>query len=370
MAEKNNVFTPLFTKNQRAPFIISGPCGAETEEQLFNTATLLKQEQKTHAFRAGIWKPRTRPGSFEGMGLEGLVWLQRVQQELKMAVGTEVANAEHVEQSLKHGLDFVWIGARTTVSPFAVQEIAEALCGVEIPVFVKNPINPDLSLWIGALERFSKANIRQIAAIHRGFSWFEKSTYRYTPKWEIPIELKTNFPNLPILCDPSHIAGNRALLKKVAQKALDLEMDGLMIETHIDPDKAWSDAQQQITPQNLSILLDALIYRTSSTSNEYKHPELEKLRLIIDELDEFMVHKLSERMNIVERIGEYKKEHDLNLLQIERWREILETRTEWAKNLALHSDFIKAFLQVLHQESLRLQTEVFQKEPDFPQTKL
>lgn len=362
MNTQHSPFDLLFAKKHPLPFIISGPCGAETQEQVFNTAKLLKEENKIQAFRAGIWKPRTRPGSFEGKGIEGLVWLQQVQQELGLAVGTEVANAEHVEQSLKHGLDFVWIGARTTVSPFAVQEIAQALQGTKIPVFVKNPINPDVSLWIGALERLSKANIAQLAAIHRGFSWFEKTAYRYTPKWEIPIELKTNFPDMPILCDPSHIAGNRTLLQKVAQKALDLEMDGLMIESHIDPDAAWSDAQQQITPSKVSVLLNQLVYRSAERENKTPHPKLEKLRLMVDEVDEFILHKLSERMQLVDDIGRYKKEQDLSLLQMERWREILETRSDWAKNLGLNTDFIKAYLQVLHQESIRLQTEIFQKE--------
>lgn len=349
-------------KTNKSPFLIAGPCSAESEEQVLATAHGLKNTGLVHAYRAGLWKPRTRPGSFEGVGSKALPWLKRVRQELGILVGTEIAKSEHVELCLKNELDFLWIGARTTVSPFAIEEIAEALKGSQIPVFIKNPINPDTALWIGAIERLKRANIRYVGAIHRGFSWFDQSQYRYAPKWEIPLELKTSFPDIPLLCDPSHIAGKPSLLQKIAQKALDLEMDGLMIESHSNPPQALSDAQQQITPEQLKSLWKNLSFRKPQKDIFEPHAELLLLRKQIDSIDETLLNTLKQRFNIVEKIAEYKKEHNLNILQLERWLEIVETRTDWALENDLNHGFIKAFLQALHQESVRIQTEIYQAE--------
>jgi len=310
----------------KKPIIISGPCSAETEKQLLSTAEELADNGKVHIFRAGIWKPRTRPNSFNGVGEKGLSWLRTVKEETGLLVTTEVANRKHVELCLKYGIDVLWIGARTSANPFSVQEIADVLKGTDIPVLVKNPVNPDLELWIGALERINEAGITKIAAVHRGFSSFEKTPFRNTPMWEIPIELKTICPTLPVICDPSHIAGSRELIPMISQKAIDLDMNGLMIESHINPKTALSDSSQQITPLQLFKIIDGLIIRESRISNKNFEDQLEQLRNVIDELDEEVIQNLSVRMDIAERIGEYKKENGVTILQIKRWDEIANKR--------------------------------------------
>jgi chorismate mutase len=313
--------TPLkdWLPQVKKPLIISGPCSAETEKQVIATAIELAKTNRVNVLRAGIWKPRTRPNTFEGVGEKGLAWLKKAGVETGLPVATEVANAQHVDACLKNGIDILWIGARTTVNPFSVQEIADAVKGVDIPVFVKNPINPDLQLWMGALERINNAGITKIAAIHRGFSSFEKTPFRNAPKWEIAIELKTICPELDIICDPSHIAGNRALLPFIAQKALDLDMNGLMIESHIHPQTALSDASQQITPDALFQMLNELTIRESTSINKEFKSQLESLRTMIDELDEEIIQKMASRMKIAEKIGEYKKENNVTILQVKRW---------------------------------------------------
>ncbi|MCC6601473.1 MAG: bifunctional 3-deoxy-7-phosphoheptulonate synthase/chorismate mutase type II [Crocinitomicaceae bacterium] len=337
------------------PFLISGPCSVETEEQLLSTARQLAATGGVHLFRGGIWKPRTRPDSFEGVGEAGIEWMVNVKKETGLPIATEVASAHHVELCLNAGFDVLWIGSRTTVNPFSVQEIADALQGSDIPVIVKNPVNPDLQLWIGAIERLQRAGIRKIIAMHRGFSFFGKTIYRNKPMWEIPIGLKTLFPSLEIFCDPSHICGRRDLLAKVAQQALDLGMSGLMIESHISPDKAWSDARQQITPENLLTLINSLHVRTKFPKGEN---ELALLRSEIDRTDEDILHLIAQRMKLAEEIGWYKKENNVMILQIERWSEIRNTRTEWAKKLGLTPAFMKVYLDALHAESIRRQTHI------------
>jgi chorismate mutase len=343
------------------PFLISGPCSAETEEQMHTTCAQLAATGKVNVLRAGIWKPRTRPNAFEGVGEEALTWLKQAGINNNLPVATEVANAQHVEACLKAGVDMLWIGARTTVNPFSVQEIADALKGVDIPVFVKNPVNPDLQLWIGALERIHQAGITKLGAIHRGFSSFQKTPYRNVPKWEIPIELKATFPDIDIICDPSHIAGNRELLASVAQKALDLEMTGLMIESHINPDEAWSDAKQQVTPARLNKLVSELTIRSTEASSAAISNELIALRKIIDEVDESLIQTIVERMNLSEKIGEYKLENKVTILQIKRWEEIKKTRMDHAGSLGLNNEFMHSLLQLIHKESIRQQTNVMNK---------
>lgn len=344
--------------SKKAPIIISGPCSVESEKQVLQTAIEVSKLENVSILRGGIWKPRTRPNSFEGVGEEGLKWLKQAGLEVGLPVATEVANAEHVEACLKNGIDILWVGARTTVNPFSVQEIADALKGVDIPVFVKNPITPDLNLWVGALERINAVGINKIAAIHRGFSSFDKSSYRNEPMWEIPIELKLMCPDLPIFCDPSHIAGAKDLLPYVAQKALDMDMNGLMIESHINPSVAKSDANQQVNPSELKELLNSLVLRKVASQNEEFINQLEQLRSIIDELDEELINKFSSRMAIIEKIGEYKHENNVTILQLERWEQILKKRSFLANKVGLSDDFIKKMLELVHQESIRVQTEV------------
>lgn len=343
------------------PFIISGPCSAETEEQMVATARQLAATGKVHALRAGIWKPRTRPGQYEGAGAEGLQWLMLAKQETGLPVTTEVANAAHVEACLKAGVDILWVGARTTVNPFSVQEVADALKGVDIPVMVKNPVNPDLELWIGALERLNKAGITRLAAIHRGFSSSEKGPFRNAPMWDLPIELKTRIPDLDIICDPSHIAGNRDLIALICQKALDLDMVGLMIESHINPDAAWSDAKQQVTPAALSKIIDGLVVRTPSSDNKSFKDTLSLLREQIDVLDDEIMQKLSSRMKISEKIGQYKKENNVTILQVSRWEEIIQTRISLGKAMGLNEQFTHDLLKLIHHESIQVQTRVMNK---------
>jgi chorismate mutase len=348
------------------PFLISGPCSVETEEQLMQTATQLAIGKKVHVMRGGIWKPRTRPDSFEGVGEVGLMWMAQAKKETGLKIATEVANAEHVELCLKYGFDMLWIGARTTVNPFSVQEIAEALRGVDIPVLVKNPVNPDLQLWIGALERIQRSGITKLAAIHRGFSHFGESIYRNKPMWEIPIALQTQFPQLSIFCDPSHICGRRDLLLPVAQKAMDLGMDGLMLESHIAPDQAWTDAKQQVTPQALFELLDQLHVRVVSTNDVGFTNELHSIRSRVDKIDEEIIQLIGQRMQVTEELGYYKKEHNITILQVERWKEIIETRTMLAEKLGISQEFIDKYLEILHKESIRTQTRAMNSSAQLP----
>lgn len=340
------------------PLIISGPCSAETEEQLLATARLLKATGKVNVLRAGIWKPRTRPGEFEGIGSIGLEWLNKAKAETGLPIAVEVANAKHVEEALAAGVDILWIGARSTVNPFTVQEIADALKGVDIPVMVKNPINPDLSLWIGAIERINGAGITKIAAIHRGFSSFEKTAFRNEPMWDLAINLKTLVPDLPIINDPSHICGSRELIPFISQKALDLDMQGLMIESHLDPTVAWTDAKQQVTPAALSEMIDGFILRKADSKNPEFKDKLAGLREKIDQLDDQIFQKLGERMKIVEQIGEYKRDNDVTILQVSRWDEILQKRTAFGSVLKLEKDFTAKILELIHSESIRKQTAI------------
>jgi chorismate mutase len=343
-------------KNQ--PLIISGPCSAETEEQLLATANLLAATGKVSVLRAGIWKPRTRPGEFEGIGSIGLEWLKKAKAETGLPTAVEVATAKHVEEALAAGVDILWIGARSTANPFTVQEIADALKGVDIPVLVKNPVNPDISLWIGALERINNAGITKIGAIHRGFSSYEKSSFRNEPMWEMAIQLKTLCPELPIINDPSHICGNRELIPYIAQKALDLDMQGLMIESHIEPSVAWTDAKQQVTPAALDQLVSKLSVREPESTNEAFVDKLAELRTKIDSIDDVIIQKLGERMAIVEKIGQYKRDNKVTILQVNRWDEILKKGTAFAKALKLDLNFTEKFLELVHGESIRKQTEI------------
>lgn len=340
------------------PLLISGPCSAETEDQLLSTAHLLKATGKVSVLRAGIWKPRTRPGEFEGIGSIGLEWLKRAKAETGLPTAVEVANAKHVEEALAAGVDILWIGARSTVNPFTVQEIADALQGVDIPVLVKNPVNPDLQLWIGALERINKAGITKLGAIHRGFSSFEKSAFRNEPMWELAIQLKTLCPELPIINDPSHICGNRELLPYISQKALDLDMQGLMIESHIDPSVAWTDAKQQVTPAALEEMVSKFTLRKPESKNEEFTDKLADLRKEIDKIDDLVLQKLAERMSITQKIGEFKRDNKVTILQVNRWDEIMQKRTSFAKALKLDVNFTEKFLELVHGESIRRQTEI------------
>ncbi len=339
------------------PFLIAGPCSAETEEQVLKTAHALK-EIPVDLFRAGIWKPRTRPGAFEGIGEEGLKWLQRVKNETGLKTTVEVANTNHLELALKYEMDVLWIGARTTVNPFLIQEIAEALRGVSIPVMIKNPVNPDLKLWMGAIERFQLAGIQDIAAVHRGFTSFEKEKYRNDPMWQIPIELKRIMPAIPLICDPSHIGGKRELLQVLAQKAMDLNFDGLMIETHPDPDQAWTDKAQQITPAEFKILLQNLVLREEHSDDVIFQKNITEMRSMIDQLDEKILRILSERMKIAEQVGLFKKENNITVFQLERWNEIVLTRSHWADEHGLSPELILRLWQLIHQEAIQLQMKV------------
>lgn len=347
-------------KANHQPFLISGPCSAETPDQLLIIAQELKNEVKLDVLRAGIWKPRTRPNSFEGVGEEALKWLLEVKNELNLKTTIEVANAKHVELALKYDVDILWIGARSSVNPFSVQEIADALKGIDIPVMVKNPINPDLQLWIGAIERIQNVGISDIAAIHRGFSAYGISNYRNKPMWEIPIELKRLYPSLPIVCDPSHIGGKRELIHSISQKAMDLTFDGLMIESHHTPDEAWSDAQQQITPTTLKEILNALVIRDSKFSTDTLL-ELNSLRAKIDSLDEVILDTIAKRMDLIELIGELKKQQNIPILQVERWNTIIKTFSDLANELNLSDKFTSEFLNAIHTESIRKQTFIMNK---------
>jgi chorismate mutase len=343
----------------KRPLIISGPCSAETEEQVLETAQRLKATGKVDMLRAGIWKPRTRPGSFEGIGTKGLPWMQRARKETGLPITVEVATAKQVEDALHFDVDVLWIGARTTVNPFSVQEVADALRGVNVPVLIKNPINPDLELWIGAVERVAKAGIKQIGLIHRGFSSYGNSEYRNAPMWHLAIEMKRRNPELLMINDPSHICGRRDILQAVAQKAIDLDYDGLIIESHIDPDKAWSDAKQQITPERLSEMLGDIVWRREDIASEEYHAALEKLRNQINHLDDELMQILSERMKVAEKIGSYKKENNITILQTNRWNEILEAAFAKGEKLGLSKEFITKYFDAVHLESINHQTKVF-----------
>ena len=335
------------------PFVIAGPCSAETEEQVMNTAKQLAA-LGCHNFRAGVWKPRTKPGGFEGHGEKALPWMQQVKKETGMLVSTEVATPEHVELALKYGIDILWVGARTTANPFAMQALADALKGVDVPVFVKNPVNPDLELWIGALLRLNGAGVKKLGAIHRGFSSYDKTIYRNTPMWQIPIELRRRIPELPIICDPSHIGGRRDLIAPLCQQAMDLGADGLIIESHCDPDSAWSDANQQVTPDVLDYILSLLVIRDEKVTTEGIH----ELRKQIDELDNQLMELLAKRMRVCREIGTYKKEHNMTVLQPTRYNEILDKRGAQGALFQMDSSFVKTVFEAVHQESVRQQIEI------------
>lgn len=340
----------------KRPIIIAGPCSAETEEQVMQTATELAN-RGIRIFRAGIWKPRTKPGGFEGVGEPGLAWLQRVKQETGMYVTTEVATAKHVEAALNAGIDMLWIGARTCANPFAMQEIADTLVGVDIPVLVKNPVNPDLELWIGGMERLNNAGVKRMAAIHRGFSSYDKKIYRNLPQWHIPIELRRRIPNLPIFCDPSHIGGKRELIASLSQQAMDLGFDGLIVESHCNPDCAWSDAAQQVTPDVLAYILNLLVIRKEKQSTE----NLNELRTQIDECDNNIIEILAKRMRICREIGTFKKEHAMTILQTGRYNEILEKRGAQGELCGMSADFVRTIFEAIHGESVRQQMEIINK---------
>lgn len=339
--------------DSKRPVVIAGPCSAETEEQVMETAKDLAKNG-VRIFRAGIWKPRTKPGGFEGVGSVGLTWLQEVKKETGMLVATEVANKQHVEEALNAGVDVLWIGARTSANPFAMQEIADSLVGADVPVLVKNPVNPDLELWIGAMQRIYNAGIRQIGAIHRGFSAYGKHLYRNMPQWHIPIELRRRMPELTLICDPSHIGGKRELVAPLSQQAMDMGFDGLIVESHCDPDSAWSDKSQQVTPEVLNFILNMLVVRDTTQTTE----SLTLLRQQIDQIDNDLLESLSKRMRISREIGQYKKEHSMPVVQTGRYDDILNSRAAAAEELGMNGDFMKTVYQAIHEESVRQQIEV------------
>jgi chorismate mutase len=344
-----------------SPLIIAGPCSAENRHQVVNTAIELAKLNKVHILRAGVWKPRSRPSSFQGAGDIALEWLVEAKEKTGLMLAVEVATPHHVELALKYGIDALWVGARTSSNPFSVDQLASSLSGVDIPVLVKNPINPDIELWIGILERFLRVGVSKLGAIHRGFSPFQRSIYRNLPKWEVPIDLKSYMPTLPVICDPSHIAGRPELIKGVAQKALDLSMDGLMIESHINPGVALSDAKQQITPEELSALLNDLIFRKLTPSPYDSIDILETLREKIDSLDQQLLELLSQRMDLVKTIGEYKRDNNVAIMQLRRWEEMISSRVDFGKSLGLADDYIKNLLRLVHKESIRKQAEILSR---------
>ncbi len=344
------------------PLLISGPCSLESEEQALSTARELAKDKRVFVYRGGIWKPRTRPGMFEGVGSIGLEWLKLVKQETGLLTGTEVANAQHVEECLKAGVDVMWIGARSTASPFVVQEIADVLKGTDQVIMVKNPVNPDVQLWVGALERLNQAGLKNLVAIHRGFTPFSETKYRNYPNWKTVIELKRILPNLPIICDPSHISGKREYLFEISQKAFDIGMDGLMIESHIDPSCALSDKEQQVTPAELAKILDKLVIRYANSDDPQFENKLELLRGRIDGIDHEIMEILAQRMSIVRQIGQYKKENQVTALQINRWAQIMDDRARLAEKLSLDDTFVKSLFQLIHEDSVRQQTDIMDSE--------
>ena len=344
------------------PLLVSGPCSLESEEQALDTAKLLAKDHRVFVYRGGVWKPRTRPGTFEGVGSIGLKWLQKVKEETGLPVGTEVANAQHTEEALKAGLDVLWIGARSTASPFVVQEIADVVKGSNAVVMIKNPVNPDVQLWMGAVERIHQAGIKNIVAIHRGFTPFRETQYRNYPNWKTVFELRRLLPNLPIICDPSHIAGKREYLYEIAQKAFDMGMDGLMIESHRDPSCALSDAAQQLTPADLGKLLDKLVIRNENANNPDFESRLDVLRNRIDALDSELLEIMASRVSTVKQIGQYKKENNVTALQINRWSQLMDSRVDLGKKLDLNETFVKILFQLIHEDSVRMQTEIMDQE--------
>lgn len=347
----------LFKKSPK-PLLIAGPCSVETEEQVTQTAIRLQQTGKVDIFRGGIWKPRTRPGAFEGIGAKGLPWLQKVKELTGLPIAVEVAKASHVELCLEFGIDILWIGARTTVNPFAVQEVAEALKGTDMSVMLKNPINPDLALWLGGMERLQNAGLTKLAAIHRGFSFSGEKIYRNRPQWQIAIDFKTSMPEIPIINDPSHICGRRDILLQVAQKAMDLNFDGLMIETHINPDQAWSDAAQQVTPEKYATLINELIIREYEPKNTDQRTQLDRLRKEIDLIDDEIMNILASRMKIAREIGQYKKENNMIILQTDRWKEVLQKFVDRGTQYGLSEEFITRLIKSIHDESIEQQEKV------------
>ena len=345
----------LSSDNDR-PFVIAGPCSAETEDQVMSTALELARKG-CHNYRAGVWKPRTKPGGFEGKGEEALGWLRQVKVETGMCITTEVAKPEHVELCLKYDIDILWIGARTSANPFAMQDLADSLRGVDIPVFVKNPVNPDLELWIGAMERINQAGVKRLAAIHRGFSSYDQKIYRNLPMWQIPMELHRRIPHLPLICDPSHIGGRRDLIAPLCQQAMDLGFDGLIIESHCNPDAAWSDAKQQIAPDVLDYILSLLVVRDEHSTTE----GITLLRKQIDELDNDLMELLAKRMRVCREIGQYKKEHNMTVYQANRYNEILEKRGAQGSLMGMDANFIAKVFEGVHEESVRQQMEIINK---------
>lgn len=358
MVSEMNILPISSWLDTKYPLLISGPCSLETEEQVMSTAKELAKDERVQIFRGGVWKPRTRPGAFEGIGSVGLKWLAKVKEETGMLIATEVANAQHTREALAAGIDVFWIGARSTASPFTIQEIADELEGHDVIVFVKNPVNPDVQLWIGAFERLSRAGITKLGAIHRGFTPFQKTKFRNYPGWRTVIELKRLMPNLPIICDPSHIAGKRELLKEISQKSFDMGLDGLMVESHINPDVALSDASQQLTPSALGDLITDLRIKREHIDSPELENELELLRDRIDNLDTEIVEILSSRADLVKKIGEYKKASDVTALQIDRWTQMMDDRDALAEKLQVNRELVKSIFQIIHEESVRQQTDI------------
>lgn len=361
--EANLKISPLsdWVQTEGKPLIIAGPCSAETEEQVLETAHGIKKEGFAHVYRAGVWKPRTRPGSFEGKGEEALPWLQKVKAETGLKTAVEVATPEHIELALKYGVDILWIGARTTVNPFNVQSLADALKGTDVPVLIKNPVNPDLALWVGAFERIAGAGITKLGAIHRGFSNAQETKFRNSPMWQIAVELKSIFPDLPLIGDPSHMSGKRAYLAELTQRAMDLNYDGLIIESHCNPDAAWSDAAQQLTPPALKEMLDNTEFRKATYGSDFQN-ELERLRNRLDHLDRELLEVLASRMSVVEQLGEYKRDNNVAVLQLGRWKQVHNSRADWAKSLNLYPEVVEELFKLIHMESIRKQTEVMNKQ--------
>ncbi|MBL7745048.1 MAG: bifunctional 3-deoxy-7-phosphoheptulonate synthase/chorismate mutase type II [Chitinophagaceae bacterium] len=356
--EKPTTTSPVQQAWSKRPLIISGPCSAETEEQVLATAQRLAATGKVDMLRAGIWKPRTKPGMFEGIGAKGLPWLQQAKKLTGLPTTVEVATGKQVQDALTFDVDVLWIGARTTVNPFSVQEVADALRGVDVPVMIKNPVNPDMELWSGAVERVARAGIKQIGLIHRGFSSYGNAEYRNAPMWHLAIDMKLKHPDMPMINDPSHICGRRDILLEVMQRAIDLDYDGLMIESHIDPDKAWSDAKQQVTPEALKDMLDRIIWRKEDVNSEEYHAALEALRQKINHLDDELMQILGQRMKVAEKIGQYKKENNITILQTTRWNEIIEKASVKAEKLGLSKEFITKYFDAVHMESINHQKKV------------
>ena len=346
----------------KRPLIISGPCSAETEEQVIETAQRLANTGMVNMLRAGIWKPRTKPGMFEGIGTKGLPWLKQAKKITGLPTTVEVATGKQVEDALTFDVDVLWVGARTTVNPFSVQEVADALRGANVPVLIKNPINPDLELWQGAVERISRAGIKEIGLIHRGFSSYGNTEFRNAPMWHLALEMKRRMPGMLMVNDPSHICGRRDILQSTAQKAIDLDFDGLMIESHIDPDNAWSDAKQQITPERLAEMLEAISWRNENVPSPSFHAALDKLREQINHIDDELMQLISQRMSIAEKIGEYKKNNNVTIFQQGRWNEVLEKALGKASKVGLSEEFITRYMDAIHMESINRQNKIMNNE--------